>query len=218
MKSYTVELIYGRSMHVRASDVVQKDEEYVFVNEGGHGIVDTFKTEIVKRIVCDGEDVRPKEERGSRQSQSREKRKRGRGGCPQCGGKMRPVESFVTLDEDLGGGRIVRTEKRLERMTCKKCGYVHMQGAARANGTSADAAPTSDRLKKGKPVTAASLAVKRCTTCNHHLVADRKTENTCPKCGGQLVDTQAGFRMGVRIVITLVITVLVLLGVMWLVR
>jgi len=54
-------------------------------------------------------------------------------------------------------------------------------------------------------VSASQLAVKRCVRCHHHLVANRKTENECPKCGGQLVDTEATFRLVVRILLIAVI-------------
>jgi NMD protein affecting ribosome stability and mRNA decay len=53
--------------------------------------------------------------------------------CPKCSGRMKTVVRSVTIDEDLGGGRIARSEKRIERMVCRKCGYVQMTGDAIAN-------------------------------------------------------------------------------------
>lgn len=53
--------------------------------------------------------------------------------CPQCSGKMKSVTREIAIDENLGGGRVVRSYKSLSRMVCKKCGYVQMTDDAIAN-------------------------------------------------------------------------------------
>jgi len=57
---------------------------------------------------------------------------------------MKSVTRQIAVDENLGGGRAVRSYKPLSRMVCNKCGYVQMTGDAIANGAWMNAGESRD--------------------------------------------------------------------------
>lgn len=82
--------------------------------------------------------------------------------CPKCSSKMKRVVRFVALDEDLGGGRIARSEKRIERMVCRRCGYVQMTGDAIANSAWVNDGTLIDGGKSWDPLVIYLIVISSC--------------------------------------------------------